>query len=751
MKKFILLLMFGVCGMIAQAATKYEINVAGVEVTSDNCNNIAPASNNDIESGYAVYSPSTNTLTCYNLRISRLSSGDYGIHNRKCDDLTIVFKNTCYVFSKKAPALKLERSTTIKVEDQTQLSLQAGDITGSDGSTNTIELGSYDYFFMGGNGNISIRNFSPQAKDCFKGNGNNNSCVVFSGGVVTVKSDKGYAFNSTKAYFRSGSDVRIQPNGTKQSFYSSAVSAYEGAAILEPFGAYSDLGNTVYTSSGTAITNQDIYISSKYVAIFKENWIPDANFRQALLNIIPKGYITSSDVPNITSLDVSYKNISDIVGIQWFSDLKSLNCSHNNITSFNISMLSKLQTFNCSYNQVSTIYGSFPSSLTNLNLYSNNLTSIPTLPSGLQYLNLGVNKFVNLDIRGHNSLKEFTCIDNKSLKEFTCASCSQLTYLSVSGCSAMTSLSCYNNRLSSSMSVNGCSGLVYFDCINNNIPSLDVSGCTKLQTLYCANNSITTITGLSECSSLIELGCNSNRLTSLVITGNRNFAYLNCKDNPTLKTLKCYDNALVLLSTSNCPELTTIDCSGNKLNSLDVSSLNKLTTLHAHNNTLKTVNVANCSALKELWVCYNGLTALSLSGCSALRELWIQKNQIKGNGMTSLINSLRTIPTSESEGLLGVFEPSYSIAEGNELTNAQNIAARAKRWIPKKYSSGWNEIPVKGDVNGDGKINVSDVTALVNMILGVIPKNEAVADINGDGKVNVSDVTALINIILGVS
>ena len=57
---------------------------------------------------------------------------------------------------------------------------------------------------------------------------------------------------------------------------------------------------------------------------------------------------------------------------------------------------------------------------------------------------------------------------------------------------------------------------------------------------------------------------------------------------------------------------------------------------------------------------------------------------------------------------------------------------------------------LKGDVNGDGKVNVSDVTALVNMILGVIPKDEARADVNGDGKINVSDVTALINIILGV-
>ena len=57
---------------------------------------------------------------------------------------------------------------------------------------------------------------------------------------------------------------------------------------------------------------------------------------------------------------------------------------------------------------------------------------------------------------------------------------------------------------------------------------------------------------------------------------------------------------------------------------------------------------------------------------------------------------------------------------------------------------------VPGDVDGSGKVNVSDVTVLINMILGIVDKNEQAADINGDGKVNVSDVTALINIILGI-
>ena len=57
---------------------------------------------------------------------------------------------------------------------------------------------------------------------------------------------------------------------------------------------------------------------------------------------------------------------------------------------------------------------------------------------------------------------------------------------------------------------------------------------------------------------------------------------------------------------------------------------------------------------------------------------------------------------------------------------------------------------MRGDVNRDGSVNVSDVTMLINMILSVLPTDQIVADVNGDGLVNVSDVTALINIILRV-
>ena len=56
-----------------------------------------------------------------------------------------------------------------------------------------------------------------------------------------------------------------------------------------------------------------------------------------------------------------------------------------------------------------------------------------------------------------------------------------------------------------------------------------------------------------------------------------------------------------------------------------------------------------------------------------------------------------------------------------------------------------------GDVNGDGTVNVADVTMLVDYILGMEDDNSVIenADVNSDGVVSVSDVTELVNLILG--
>ena len=55
----------------------------------------------------------------------------------------------------------------------------------------------------------------------------------------------------------------------------------------------------------------------------------------------------------------------------------------------------------------------------------------------------------------------------------------------------------------------------------------------------------------------------------------------------------------------------------------------------------------------------------------------------------------------------------------------------------------------KGDVNGDGAVNIADVTALIDLLLGNGGNNNPAADCNGDGAVNIADVTKLIDYLLG--
>ncbi len=55
---------------------------------------------------------------------------------------------------------------------------------------------------------------------------------------------------------------------------------------------------------------------------------------------------------------------------------------------------------------------------------------------------------------------------------------------------------------------------------------------------------------------------------------------------------------------------------------------------------------------------------------------------------------------------------------------------------------------LRGDVNGDGSVNISDVTALIDLLLGGGTISNPAADCNQDSSINISDVTALIDYLL---
>ncbi len=54
---------------------------------------------------------------------------------------------------------------------------------------------------------------------------------------------------------------------------------------------------------------------------------------------------------------------------------------------------------------------------------------------------------------------------------------------------------------------------------------------------------------------------------------------------------------------------------------------------------------------------------------------------------------------------------------------------------------------VKGDVNGDGEVNIGDLNSIITVILE--NRDDPAADVNGDGEVNIGDVNAEIALILG--
>jgi hypothetical protein len=62
------------------------------------------------------------------------------------------------------------------------------------------------------------------------------------------------------------------------------------------------------------------------------------------------------------------------------------------------------------------------------------------------------------------------------------------------------------------------------------------------------------------------------------------------------------------------------------------------------------------------------------------------------------------------------------------------------------YKDKWGPDVIEGDVNGDGEVNISDVNALIDMLL--TGQADASGDVNGDGEVNIADVNAVIDIIL---
>ena len=86
-----------------------------------------------------------------------------------------------------------------------------------------------------------------------------------------------------------------------------------------------------------------------------------------------------------------------------------------------------------------------------------------------------------------------------------------------------------------------------------------------------------------------------------------------------------------------------------------------------------------------------------------------------------------------------------------QLNMNASTAGKQYHMVFKNFATVYDAVPgvpATGDINADGVVDVSDVTALINRILGLTDYADSVCDLNADGAVNVSDVTALIGMML---
>ena len=89
-----------------------------------------------------------------------------------------------------------------------------------------------------------------------------------------------------------------------------------------------------------------------------------------------------------------------------------------------------------------------------------------------------------------------------------------------------------------------------------------------------------------------------------------------------------------------------------------------------------------------------------------------------------------------------IFQAMTGIIEGTQLSYVEENGR-----IIYKGSAYNNEVPVgQSDLNGDGKVDISDINEAINVMLG---KSAAAADVNGDGACDIADVNAVINVMLG--
>lgn len=224
------------------------------------------------------------------------------------------------------------------------------------------------------------------------------------------------------------------------------------------------------------ITNKDLIYALEQSALYPTVFDKDEN------GFVPITGKNKEIIIETKSLNFTYpKTLTDLSGIECFSNLESLFCSELKLVSLDVSSLKKLKQLDCSGNR----------SLTDLNV--SGLTNLETLECSSTGLTL-------LDVSGLENLQKLSCDqsysletlkfgENDKLTELWCSECN-LSSLDVSSFTALETLDCSYNQKLTSLTLGNLAALTYLSCYNCQLSTLDVSGLTNLSDLDCAENKL---------------------------------------------------------------------------------------------------------------------------------------------------------------------------------------------------------------------------------------------------------------------
>ena len=445
------------------------------------------------------------------------------------------------------------------------------------------------------------------------------------------------------------------------------------------------------------------------IAINETNF-PDENFRSWLksLSYGSDGVLTDAEIAGVTKIDVSYKSIKSLQGIEFFTALTELSCSNNQLTALDVSKNTALTTLYCSDNQLTALDVSKNTALTELWCYSNQLTALDVSGcTALTILNCSSNQLTTLEVSKNTALTLLSCYYN------------QLTALDVSKNTALRHLHCYVNQLTA-LDLSKNTALTWIDCSSNQIkrPAMDALVASLptissgyMDVIYNENegNVITTtqvaaakakgwtpryydgsswqeyagsepaIEGIainetnfpdenfrswlksqSYGSDGVLTDAEIAGVTSISIPSTSIKSLQGIEFFTALTVLYCNNNQLTTLDVSKNMALTSLSCGINQLTALDVSKNTALTELSCFSNQLTALDVSGCTALTDLYCYNNQLTALDVSGCTALTILSCFSNQLTAldvSGCTALTelycfsNQLTALDVSKNKAL----------------------------------------------------------------------------------------------------